>query len=108
MQRPVRVAVHRGRFAAAHAGHALRTEERRRLLTFFVAGGGFSGTELAGELADFARILTSAEFPRIRREECRVVMVHSGPTILPEFYGAANLERPVKAFPKLVDFAMRH
>ena len=29
--------------------------ERRRLLTFFVAGGGYAGTEVAGELADFAR-----------------------------------------------------
>ena len=29
--------------------------ERRRLLTFFVAGGGYAGTEMAGELADFAR-----------------------------------------------------
>jgi NADH:quinone reductase (non-electrogenic) len=90
------------------ADYETEPEERRRLMTFFVAGGGFSGTELAGELADFARLLTSTEYPGIRPEECRVVVVHSGPTILPEFYGAANLERPVKAFPKLVDFAMRH
>src|SRR3954447_3460977 len=31
-------------------------EQRRRLLTFLVAGGGFSATELAGELADFVRL----------------------------------------------------
>jgi NADH dehydrogenase len=83
-------------------------EERRRLLTFFIAGGGFSGTELAGELADFARILTKKEFSGIRREECRVVVVHSGPTILPELYGASNLERPVKAYPRLVERATEH
>jgi NADH dehydrogenase len=84
------------------------SDERRRLLTFLIAGGGFSGTELAGELADFARLLTEREFSRIRRDECRVVLVHSGPTLLPELYGASNLERPVKSFPRLVEFAMEH
>jgi NADH:ubiquinone reductase (H+-translocating) len=83
-------------------------EERARLLTFVVAGGGFSGTELAGELADLARVLTRKEFPGIRREECRVVLVHPGPSLLPEFYGARNLERPVKSFPRLVEYATRH
>jgi NADH:ubiquinone reductase (H+-translocating) len=83
-------------------------EERARLLTFVIAGGGFSGTELAGELADFARVLTDNDFTGIGRDECRVLLVHSGPTILPELYGASNLERPVKSFPRLVEFAMRH
>jgi NADH dehydrogenase len=82
--------------------------ERRRLLTFVIAGGGFSGTELAGELADFVRLLTKREFVGIRREECRVVVVHPGQTLLPELYGASNLERPVKSFPRLVEFAMKH
>ena len=63
-------------------------EERRRLLTFFVAGGGFSGSELAGELADFVGRLTKREYQGIKREECRVVVVHPGPTLLPELYGA--------------------
>ena len=36
--------------------------EHRRLLTFFVAGGGFAGTEVAGELADFLRLLTRREY----------------------------------------------
>ncbi len=80
-------------------------EERRRLLTFFVAGGGYAGTEIAGELAHLATLLTQREYRGIRREECRVVMVHDGPTILPELYG--NLETG-KGHARLVEFATRH
>jgi NADH dehydrogenase len=80
-------------------------EERRRLLTFFVAGGGYAGTEVAGELSDLARLLCSSEYPGIRREECRYVLVHPGPTILPELYGKDGTGP--EAHPKLVDFGMK-
>jgi NADH dehydrogenase len=83
-------------------------EERRRLLTFFVAGGGFSGSELAGELADFVRRLTKREYQGIKREECRVVVVHPGPTLLPELYGGKNTERDERGYPKLVEYGMKH
>jgi NADH dehydrogenase len=83
-------------------------EERRRLLTFVVAGGGFSGTEMAGELADLARLLTSREYRGIRREECRVVIVHPGSTLLPELYGSGSLERKSKSFPGLIEYGTRH
>lgn len=83
-------------------------EERRRMLTFFVAGGGFSGSELAGELADFVRRLTKREYKSIKREECRVVVVHPGPTLLPELYGSKNTERSERSYPKLVEYAMKH
>jgi NADH:ubiquinone reductase (H+-translocating) len=79
--------------------------ERRRLLTFFVAGGGYAGTEVAGELADLARLLTSGEYRGIRREECRFVLVHPGPTILPELYGKDGTGP--EAHPKLVEYGMR-
>ena len=82
-------------------------EERSRLLTFFVAGGGFSGTELACELADYVRLLTGREYPRIARHECRIVIVHPGSTLLPELYGSST-ERRSKSYPRLVDYAMRH
>jgi NADH dehydrogenase len=56
---------------------------RRGLLTFVVAGGGFAGVELAGALNDFARGIL-ADYPNLRREDVRVVLVHSRGTILPE------------------------
>jgi NADH dehydrogenase len=82
--------------------------ERRRLLTFFVAGGGYAGTELAGEMADFVRILTETEYSGIDRGECRVVLVHPGKTIMPELYGLTSFEKEAKGYPKLVEYAMRH
>jgi NADH dehydrogenase len=82
--------------------------ERLRLLTFFVAGGGFSGTELACELGDFVRRLTKREYPRIGPEECRIVVVHPGPTLLPELYGSKSAERSLKSYPRLVEFGMKH
>jgi NADH:ubiquinone reductase (H+-translocating) len=78
-------------------------EERRRLLTFFVAGGGFAGTEVAGELADFARRLTEREYSSISKDECRFVLVEPGPTILPEVYG--QHEGP-RSYPRLAKLAM--
>lgn len=85
-------------------------EERRRLLTFFVAGGGYAGTEIAGELADFVRLLTERDYPSIRRDECRVVLVHRGSTILPELYGIGSAEGQGRGrgYEKLVEYATRH
>jgi NADH dehydrogenase len=71
------------------------TEQRRALLTFVVAGGGFAGVELAGALNDFARGML-ADFPDLRPEELAIVLVHPGDRILPELspqLGAYALER---------------
>ncbi len=57
--------------------------ERRALLAFVVAGGGFAGVELAGALNDFSRGIL-ADYPNLRPEEVRVVLVHSRDRILPE------------------------
>ena len=58
-------------------------EARKTLLTFVIAGGGFAGVELAGALNDFARGIL-ADYPNIRREDVRVVLVHARDRILPE------------------------
>ncbi len=82
-------------------------DERRRSLTFFVAGGGYAGTEVIGELSDFAQRLTRREYPGVAFEECRFVLVHPGPTILPELQGTGD-GSGADAHPRLVEFAARH
>lgn len=58
-------------------------DQRRRQLTFVVAGAGFAGTEMIVELFDF--IHSSLHFyPHIRAGELRLVLVHAGDRILPE------------------------
>lgn len=59
-------------------------EERRRLLTFVCVGGNFGGIEVAAELSNYFEVLVRREFPRLRMDDFRVVVVHSGPEILPE------------------------
>jgi len=73
-----------------HIIHALEeadiekeAEVRRALLTFVVAGGGFSGVEAVAELNDFVRA-GSRSFRNINAQEIRVVLLHAGPLILPE------------------------
>jgi NADH dehydrogenase len=56
---------------------------REPLLTFVVVGGGFSGVETIGGLHDFV-IGSLKYYPNIRREQVRMVLVHSGDVVLPE------------------------
>ncbi|HVZ35140.1 MAG TPA: NAD(P)/FAD-dependent oxidoreductase [Polyangiaceae bacterium] len=58
-------------------------EQRRWLLTFVVVGGGFSGVETAGELVDFL-YASLRYYKRVRREDLRIVLLHSGERLLPE------------------------
>ncbi len=66
-----------------HADMQMSPEARKAMLTFVVAGGGFAGVETVAEIGDF--IHTAGRFyRRIRPEDVRMVLVHSGPRILPE------------------------
>ncbi|MEO8497806.1 MAG: FAD-dependent oxidoreductase [Planctomycetota bacterium] len=56
-------------------------EFRKQLLTFVVAGGGFSGVEVAAEMNDFLRREGERQYP-IDPKEIRVVLVHSGLRVL--------------------------
>jgi NADH dehydrogenase len=56
---------------------------RRELLTFVVAGGGFSGVEAVAELNDFVREVARS-FPWIDPKEIKVVLLHASDRILPE------------------------
>jgi NADH dehydrogenase len=54
---------------------------RRMMLTFVVAGGGFSGTEVAAALNDFV-LGAVRHYRSIQPEEVRIVLVHSGRSVL--------------------------
>ncbi|HWX76977.1 MAG TPA: FAD-dependent oxidoreductase [Candidatus Acidoferrales bacterium] len=56
---------------------------RRALLTFVVAGGGFSGVEVVAELNDFVRAV-ARNFRHLNAGDIRVILVHAGEVIFPE------------------------
>jgi NADH dehydrogenase len=59
--------------------------ERRRLLTFVIVGGGPTGVEMAGAIAEVARYALRSDFRRIDPSKARIVLVEAGPRILPTF-----------------------
>jgi NADH dehydrogenase len=59
--------------------------ERRRLLTFVIVGGGPTGVELAGALAELAKAALARDFRNIDPTTARIVLVEAGPRLLPSF-----------------------
>lgn len=57
---------------------------RKRLLTFVVVGGGFSGVEIVGELNDFVLDSIKYFYHNLQKTYTRIVLVNSGRRILPE------------------------
>src|SRR5436853_347337 len=58
---------------------------QRRLLTFVIVGGGPTGVELAGALAEIARQSLVQDFRRIRPESARIILVEGSPYVLATF-----------------------
>jgi NADH:quinone reductase (non-electrogenic) len=65
-----------------HAAHIADQEERRRLLTFAVVGGGYSGVELVNELRDLLFRYVVRSYRGIPPEEIRLILFDAGDTIL--------------------------
>ncbi len=57
----------------------------RQLLTFVIVGGGPTGVELAGAIAEVARQTLARDFRRIDPRLSRIVLIEAGPRILPAF-----------------------
>lgn len=58
---------------------------REALLTFVVVGGGATGVEVAGSLAELSRYVLAHDFRNIDPESARIVLVHGGERILMEY-----------------------
>jgi len=72
---------------------------RAALLTFVIVGGGPTGVELAGAIAELAHENLPDEYRHIDTRKARVVLIEAGPRILPTFtedlsaYAHRSLER---------------
>ncbi len=60
-------------------------DERCKLTTIVVVGGGATGVELAGAMAELSRIVFKCDFRRIDPTEARVVLVDGGDRLLEAF-----------------------
>ncbi|HEY3809073.1 MAG TPA: NAD(P)/FAD-dependent oxidoreductase [Steroidobacteraceae bacterium] len=56
-----------------------------RLMTFAVIGGGPTGVELAGTMAELARSTLARDFKRIDPRSARIVLCEAGPRLLSAF-----------------------
>ena len=60
-------------------------DRQRGLLNFVVVGGGPTGVEMAGAIAELARKALAADFRKIDPRDARVILVQGLPKILPSF-----------------------
>ena len=59
--------------------------ERQRLLTFVIVGGGATGVEMAGAIAEVAQRTLRHDFRRIDPRRSRIILIEAGPRLLPAF-----------------------
>ncbi|MEH2294867.1 NAD(P)/FAD-dependent oxidoreductase [Nostoc sp.] len=74
-------------------------EKRRALLTFVIVGGGPTGVELAGAIAELAYQTLTEDFRSINTSEARILLLQGGDRILPHIapelskVGAESLQK---------------
>src|SRR5436190_1272311 len=71
--------------ALERAESEIDPDRRHALLTFVVIGGGPTGVEMAGAIAELARRSVSKDFRSITPACSRVILVEAGPRLLPAF-----------------------
>ncbi|MEZ5430378.1 MAG: NAD(P)/FAD-dependent oxidoreductase [Verrucomicrobiales bacterium] len=60
-------------------------EERARLTTIAIVGGGPTGVELAGAFAELSRVVFSGEFRRLDPAQARILLIEAAPRLLMPF-----------------------
>ena len=71
--------------AFEHAENETNPDERRRLMNLVIVGGGPTGVELAGAIAELARRALAKDFRNIDPRAARIVLIEAGPRLLPSF-----------------------
>ncbi len=71
--------------AFENAESELDPEKQAALLTFVVVGGGPTGVELAGAIADISRTVLIHDFKRIHSNEAKIILVEAGSRVLAAF-----------------------
>lgn len=75
-------------------------DRQRAFLNFVVVGGGPTGVEMAGAIAELARKALAADFRKIDPRDARVILVQGLPKVLPSFPPALS-DRAREALEKL-------
>lgn len=57
-------------------------EQRRRLLSFLVVGGGPSGVEIAGAIGEMKKDILKREYPELKRDDVTITLVEGAPKLL--------------------------
>jgi NADH:ubiquinone reductase (H+-translocating) len=60
-------------------------DERKKALTFVVVGGGPTGVEMAGAIAELAHVSLADDFHHVNPRDARVILVDAAPRVLPAF-----------------------
>src|SRR3954451_23903846 len=84
-------------FEAAELARDLQTQ--RCLMTFVIVGGGPTGVEMAGAIAEVARQTLRRDFRHIDPSEASIILLEAGPRLLPAFPErlAASARRALEA-----------
>ncbi len=70
---------------AYEAAERFVLQDRIKWLTFVVIGGGPTGVEMAGALAEIARFSLARDFRSINPTYAKVILLEGGPRVLPTF-----------------------
>ena len=71
--------------ALEHAEISNDEVERQRLMTFVIVGGGPTGAEMAGAIAEITMHTLKSDFRRIDPRRSRILLIEAGPRILTAF-----------------------
>lgn len=59
--------------------------ERKRLMTFIIVGGGATGIELSGALAEMRKFILPQDYPDLDINHMRIILIDAGPRLLAAF-----------------------